>query len=202
MIQIHFRNGLTQNSAIFRFVLLLIYTALSLSPQGNCAKCLLDPHPTELLKASLDDLLPILTTICNWTLLEGVLLISQKIAISTPILKKAGLNPDVAANYRPIFNLTFISKDIECIVTSQLTAYLFANNLLSTRQSVYRVHHSTETAIMGITSIIFDIDSYSYLSTGPYANNLMRRRTLCSSHCLIWCAARFCAWTTALCSIY
>ena len=85
-----------------------------------------------------------------------VLPISQKSAIITPILKKAGLDPDVAANYRPISNLTFISKVIERIVAGQLTAYLVANNLLPTKQSAYRAHHSTETALLGITSAIFD----------------------------------------------
>lgn len=124
--------------------------------QSPGKSCQLDPLPTELLKASLDDLLPILTTICNQSLLEGVLPISQKSAIITPILKKAGLDPDVAANYRPISNLTFISKVIERIVAGQLTAYLVANNLLPTRQSAYRAHHSTETALLGITSAIFD----------------------------------------------
>ena len=89
-------------------------------------------------------------------MLEGVLPISKKSAIITPILKKAGLDPDVAANYRPISNLTFISKVIGRIVAGQLTAYLVANNLLPTRQSAYRAHHSTETVLLGITSAIFD----------------------------------------------
>ena len=124
--------------------------------QSPGKSCQLDPLPTELLKASLDNLLPILTTICNQSLLEGVLPISQKSAIITPILKKAGLDPDVAANCRPISNLTFISKVIERIVAGQLTAYLVVNNLLPTRQSAYRAHHSTETALLGITSAIFD----------------------------------------------
>ena len=108
------------------------------------------------MKASLDDLLSILTTICNQSFLEGVLQISQKSAIITPILKKAGLDSDIAANYQLIFNLTFMSKVIERIVASQFTAYLVANNLLPTRQSAYRAHHSTETALLGITSAIFD----------------------------------------------
>ena len=77
----------------------------------------------------------------------GVLPISQKSANITPILKKAGLDLDVAVNYQPISNLTFISKVIERIVAGQLTAYLVANNLFPTRQSAYRAHHSTETAL-------------------------------------------------------
>ena len=196
---------------------------------------------TEPLKASLDDLLPILTTICNQSLLESVLPISQKSAIITPKLKKAGLDTDVAANYRPISNLTFISKIIERIVASQLTSYLVANNLVPTRQAAYRAHHSTGTATLGITSAIlnaadktdvtllaaldlnaaFDcVDHYILLERLIISYGLGgcvldwiasflwdRSQTvcftgvLCSFHCLIWCAARFRTWTTALCSV-
>ena len=73
--------------------------------QSPGKSCLLDPLPTELLKASLDDLLPISTTFCNQSLLEGVLPISQKSAIITPILKKASLDPNDAANYRSSLKL-------------------------------------------------------------------------------------------------
>ena len=60
--------------------------------QSPGKSCLLDIFTTELMKASLDDLLPILTTICNQSLLEGVLPTSLKSAIITPILKKSGLD--------------------------------------------------------------------------------------------------------------
>ena len=63
---------------------------------------------------------------------------------------------DVAANYQSISNSTFISKVIEHIATSQLTAYFVANNLFLTWQSAYHAHHSTETAMLVITFAIFD----------------------------------------------
>jgi len=50
---------------------------------------------------------------------DGNLPISQKAAITTPILKKRGLDVDDVKSYRPMSNLTFISKVIERIVAAQ-----------------------------------------------------------------------------------
>ena len=54
--------------------------------------------------------------------------------------------------YRPISNLTFLSKVIERLVCKQFVAYLEANNLLPMYQSSYRHHHSTETVVLKIFS--------------------------------------------------
>ena len=80
----------------------------------------------------------------------------MKEAIVTPILKKHDLDPDDVKSYRPISNLTFISKVIERIVASQLTGYLQMNRLLPDHQSAYRQGHSTETALLKIFSDILD----------------------------------------------
>ena len=52
------------------------------------------------------------------------------------------------ANYRPVSNLTFVSKVTERVVASQLNEYLVANDLLPHYQSAYRKRHSTETAML------------------------------------------------------
>ena len=44
---------------------------------------------------------------------------SQKQAIVTPLLKKAGLDAADMANYRPVSNLTFLSKTVERVVAKQ-----------------------------------------------------------------------------------
>ena len=74
----------------------------------------------------------------------------------TPVLKKPGLDPDDCKNYRPISNLTFVSKVVERLVARQLTDYLQENQLLPTYQSAYRRGHSTETALLKVISDIFD----------------------------------------------
>ena len=118
--------------------------------------CLLDPLPTSILREFLDELLPFICTMCNVSLQHGLLPESQKEAIVTPILKKHDLDPDDVKSYRPISNLTFISKVIERIVASQLTGYLQTNKLLPDHQSAYRQGHSTETALLKIFSDILD----------------------------------------------
>ena len=108
------------------------------SPPESCS---LDPLPTSILREFLDELLPFICTMYNVSLQHGLLPESQKEAIVTPILKKHDLDPDDAKSYRPISNLTFISKVIERIVASQLTDYLQMNKLLPDHQSAYRQGH-------------------------------------------------------------
>ena len=58
------------------------------------------------------------------------------------------------ANYRPVSNLTFVSKVTERAVASQLNEYLVANDLLPRYQSAYRKRHSTESAMLRVWSDI------------------------------------------------
>ena len=114
------------------------------------------PRSSYDLREFLDELLPFICIMCNVSLQQGLLPESQKAAIVTPILKKHDLDPDDVKSYRPISNLTFISKVIERIVASQLTSYLQMNRLLPDHQSAYRQGHSTETALLEIFSDILD----------------------------------------------
>ena len=82
----------------------------------------------------------------------------------TPRIKKPGLDRDDVSNYRPISNLTFISKVMEKIVAKQLIAYLASNNLMPRLQSGFRSGHSTETAILRVLS-----DIYSSIDQGQVA---------------------------------
>ena len=54
------------------------------------------------------------------------------------------------SNYRPVSNLTFISKAIERSVGNQLISYINKNNLSETFQSAYKQYHSTETALIRV----------------------------------------------------
>jgi len=92
---------------------------------------------------------------CNASLQQGCLPLSQHRAVVTPRLKKAGLDEADVKNYRPISNLTFMSKIVERLVCRQLVTFLQKHNLLPTHQSAYRRQHSTETAILKIVSDLF-----------------------------------------------
>ena len=88
---------------------------------------------------------------CNASLQRGTLPTTQRSAIVAPSLKKTGSDPAVPAdvrNYRPISNLTFMSKVVERLVCRQLVAYLEQNGLLSDVQSAYRRCRSTETGVL------------------------------------------------------
>jgi len=84
----------------------------------------LDPIPTYLLKEVIDILLPYITALVNASLQQGRLPTSQKHAIVTPLLKKPGADAADMANYRPVYNLSFLSKTVERIVAEQLHRYL------------------------------------------------------------------------------
>ena len=57
---------------------------------------------------------------------------SERHAIITLLLKKPGLDTSDVAKYRPVSNLTFISKVVERAVAMQLDGYLQSNSLVTT----------------------------------------------------------------------
>ena len=114
--------------------------------------CGLDPIPTWLVKEFVQHLAPFLTCLFNRSLLQGQFPENFRIAEVTPILKKPTLDPSVLGSYRPISNLPFISKVLERAVNERMLLHLHANGLLPEHQSAYRRSHSTETALLKVTS--------------------------------------------------
>ena len=132
--------------------------------RGSPSKsCQLDPIPTFVVKQFLDVLLPFMTCMCNASVQEG-LPSSQMDAVITPVLKKVGLDPDELKSYRPISNLSFMSKIVEKLIFLQLSTYLAENNLLPKLQSGFRRFHSTESAVYRVLS-----DVYSAVDRGEVA---------------------------------
>ena len=121
------------------------------SPSSSCA---LDCIPTWLLKACISELLPSITRIVNLSLQCGIFPSSYKIARITPLIKKPSHDAENLSNYRPISNLTFISKVIERAGAAQLQDYLCSNGLYGNVQSAYRKDHSTETALLRVQNDI------------------------------------------------
>ena len=124
--------------------------------------CELDPLPSWLLKECVDELSPIVTSIVNASLNHAIVPLSLKTALIRPLLKKSGLDKEVLKNYRPVSNLSFISKVLEKIVAKRLDDHMLDNNLYSSVQSAYRERHSTETALLKVQSdILTALDSGS-----------------------------------------
>src|SRR6218665_4163098 len=113
------------------------------------------PLPPFLIKDYLDELLPFLLLLCNTALGDEALPASQKRALVFPSLKRNGLDADDMANYRPISNLSFLSKIVKKHVSMQLTMYLEENSLLPAQQSGFRKYHSTESLLTRILADMF-----------------------------------------------
>jgi len=87
-------------------------------------QCLSDPLTTRLLKENADVLAPFITVLFNRSLSSGSVPSTFKDAYITPLLKKASMDPADVRSYRPISNLSVMSKLLERLVAKQLVEYL------------------------------------------------------------------------------
>lgn len=112
--------------------------------------CALDPIPTSLLADCLHELAPAITNIVNLSLSSGCFPAKFKKALVTPLIKKPSLDPQDVKNYRPVSNLSFVSKVVERVVAARLDAYITENGLHENMQSAYRLHHGVESALLKV----------------------------------------------------
>ena len=126
-----------------------VHKLVATAPNKSCG---LDPAPTWLIKEFANDLVPFITMLFNKSISTGYFPESFKVAEITLILKKSSLDASIVSNYRLISNLPFLSKLLERAVNDQLQTHIEAANLLPECQSAYRRSHSTETALLSVTS--------------------------------------------------
>jgi len=102
--------------------------------------CTLDPLPTFVVREHVDLLLPYITTMINSSLRQGRLTDAQKHALVVmALLKKTGLDASNKANFRPVSNLSFVSKVVEKVVLRQLNEHTnrLTGNIIRLRQPCY-----------------------------------------------------------------
>jgi hypothetical protein len=97
---------------------------------------------------------PFLVELFNRSMVLGIVPTAFKAAFIRPLLKKSDMDSADTKSYRPISNLSVLSKLLERLVARQLISYLTAHDLLPDLQSAYRVHHSTETAVLKVLADI------------------------------------------------
>ena len=56
----------------------------------------------------------------------------------------------ILTNYRPVANLSFISKIIEKVIAPQIHSHLINNDIVDNFQSAYKTGHSYETALVRV----------------------------------------------------
>ncbi|KAL5257832.1 hypothetical protein ACHWQZ_G012689 [Mnemiopsis leidyi] len=122
----------------------------SIFSEMNKKECDEDPIPVKLLLDCFDELTSIILFIVNDSLRTGRFPTGLKNALVRPVIKNKEGDVNSFKNYRPISNLTFLSKVIEKCDQKELSAYLEANNLHANHQSGYRANHSCETATLKI----------------------------------------------------
>jgi hypothetical protein len=119
--------------------------------------CSLDPMPPSIIKQLIEELCPLITGIINASLSSASMPIRERHALVTPVLKRTGLDADDLKNYRPVSNLSFLSKLQERAVSAQLKQHIDGGGLYPKHQSAYRTNFSTETALLKLhNDIVFN----------------------------------------------
>jgi hypothetical protein len=113
--------------------------------------------PTWLVKRTLPLLAETIALMCNLSITEGVFPDALKHAIGRPTLKKLSLDPAELSLYRPISNLSFISKTVERVVDARFSEHVETEHLLPSNQSAYPANHATETAVTAIELCVTSI---------------------------------------------
>ena len=108
---------------------------------------LLDQLTKSLVSSCLDILLPQFLDLVNTSLQSGYF-DGVKFARIKPLLKKMDMDCSQLLSYRPISNLSFISKIIERVVAKQLNEHMTKNKLHIDSQHGYKSGHSTETLLL------------------------------------------------------
>ena len=112
--------------------------------------CSLDPINISKLGEAYESAAPAVGVIINSSFDEGHFVATEKHGLIRPYLNKTGLDINELSNYRPVTNLTRLSKIIERAMLDKLVLFLEEVGVVPRYQSTYRKLHSTQTALCKI----------------------------------------------------
>ena len=87
---------------------------------SKITSCSLDPIPSDFLMNFLPETVPVITNIVNKILISGSFTECMKSAIVRPLIKKINMDKEILKNYRPVSNLSFLSKVVEKVIAKRL----------------------------------------------------------------------------------
>ena len=116
----------------------------------NKTTCSSDYFPSKSLMSHLPTIIGTITHMINLCISTSVFPSSYKSAIVLPLIKNPGLDPQVVKYYRPVSNLSFLSKLIEKVIASRILTHIADNDVIDKFQSAYRCGHSTKTALLRV----------------------------------------------------
>ena len=120
-----------------------------------------DLLPEPLMKNLINTILPYLNKLVNLSLSSGNF-DGLKDAIVRPLFKKDAKDTNDLSNYRPVSNLTFLSKLVERVVLSRLQQHMNNINFNCNTQFGYKKHHGTETLLIKLVNdLLVGLDSRS-----------------------------------------
>ena len=129
-------------------------------PSGSPA----DVIPPRLFKEVLATIGPSVLEIVNSSLSSDTAPGDFKHAAVRPLLKKTGLDPSLCSNFRPISNLSYISKILEKVGYNQLSPFLEENGITELFQSGFKPLHNTESALLKVSNdILLSTDSGKFV---------------------------------------
>ena len=120
----------------------------------------LDDIPTTLIPSVITASSNFLLELVNKSLSDGSFPDCLKVSHITPTIKDKNLDKNILAHFRPLNDVSIVSKTIEKSALLQLDNHLEENNLVMQEQSAYKKYHSCETAIAKIyDDVLRNLDS-------------------------------------------
>ena len=127
--------------------------------------CKLDPIPTSVFRKITLDIIEEIAVIINTCLTIGKFPEDWKLALASHCSrKKFNLEP-INCNYRPMSNLTFLSKLVECYMLAQFNEHCNLNKLFLSYQSAYWKFHSCKMSLLNLTNdLLWNIENQKVTS--------------------------------------
>ena len=146
----HFPKYIPQHKDIpilDRFHPMISHEVLQIITNIFTKQCELDQIPTSLFKQLVPHITDNITTIVNISLTRGNFTEEWKTAHNKPVIEKITMEL-VSISYRPVSNLKFLSRMVECCMLSEFNEHCTLHSLLLSYQSAYRAKHICETLLL------------------------------------------------------